>query len=360
MFLILFVSGANADGEGKKYINEANQILNYHSLKNEILSYSYVSYSLFITFFVKFSISFSIASFLQILLSYFAGVCIYDLILTKSKNNNLAILIFLLYFLSYPIQKWVFYIYSEAVHTSLVIIGTNLYFRLIEKFSVKKALFFLLVLVLIFTTRPVGIIFFLSCFITTAIHILIIGKKQAFFILSCSSILLLIIVLNSPFRYYVNPDSLRRMEIICQVPCDSCNTLPYTAYNKTGLVGAIKVIKNEIGFNNFCLNGLKKMKSFFGLTRPYFSSKHNFFISIYLFLYPFAIFGLLLYKRTGMVILKFFCISYISITTLCIFITCDDWSNRFIAPVFPFIIILAALGFFTLYSRIMVKRSTSI
>ncbi len=344
MFFCLYKFGVNIDGEATKYITEANGIINGEPFHNGVFGYFYCTYSIIVSIFIKYSISFILLGVLQIVLSYIAGFLILNLIFQKTQNKFIAFSFFAVYLFCYPIQRWVLYAYTESLHTSFVLIGFYLFIKVLDKFSIKKVCFFLLLLLLILTTRPVGIIFFLTIYVACIFYFYKLNQKKVVSILLVFAIFLTVILLNSPFRYFVNPDSLRRMEVICQVP-QNANDTNYTAYNKTGLIGAFNVIKNEIGFGKFIRNGIKKELSFFGLIRPHFSYRNNFFLSIYLLLYPFAILGLLLYKEKSFSLLKVIGICYISITAMGIFVTCDDWSDRFVAPVFPFIILLSVGGF---------------
>ncbi|MBK7123389.1 MAG: hypothetical protein IPH68_11575 [Chitinophagaceae bacterium] len=80
-----------------------------------------------------------------------------------------------------------------------------------------------------------------------------------------------IVILNSPLTAYVNPDSIRRMEIICQVP-ETNEPMVYREYNRQGLNEAFRVIKEEVGLGNFFRNGFKKLGYFF-FDRSFFKAK---------------------------------------------------------------------------------------
>ena len=351
MFIFLYLFGINTSGEAFKYILDAKSLIKGQPLNYGEFSYFYASYSFLIAIFLKLKINLYFLAVFQFFLSFFAGFCVYNLINKKFPEKNYSILFLSLYLFCYPIQKWLFFAYSEGVHTSLVVIGFYCFIKVLEKFTFKDFAVFSVFSLLIVTTRPVGIIFILSAFCTLAIYSYTTKRKKIFVICAIASVAALFIILNSPFRYFVNPDSLRRMEIICQLPQDG-NKAPYSQFNRTGLQGAYHVIKNEIGITNFLLNGLKKLKSFYGLTRPYFSDRNNLFLSLYWLFYPFAIVGVFNKKNLLFQNLKIFPLIYIIITSIAIFVTCDDWSDRFIAPVFPFIVFLAALGLSSIVARL--------
>jgi hypothetical protein len=211
-------------------------------------------------------------------------------------------------------------------------------------FKTKRQLLIgLLLLVLILFTRPVGIIFLVTVILVIILLLYRNGNKTGSAALSAGAILLVIALFNSPAVNYINPDSIRRMEVICQVP-EANNSAPYQEFNREGLGKVYSVIKNEIGMQNFLVTGLKKLRMFFGLCRPYYSSRNNMLLMLLYVFYPLALIGIFSKQPESFYYLKRFSIVYISITSILIFFTCDEWSNRFIAPVFPFVLILAAAG----------------
>ncbi|MFZ1785257.1 MAG: hypothetical protein WAU23_08620, partial [Ferruginibacter sp.] len=108
---------------------------------------------------------------------------------------------------------------------------------------------------------------------------------------------------------------------------------------------------NEVGLGNFFKAGFKKLGYFFGLVRNYYSWYHNLLLIVFTVLYPFALIGI--FSKPGALFYypKLLAICYLLFTAIGIFFTCDEWSNRFIGPAFPFILILAAGGVFALYKK---------
>jgi hypothetical protein len=176
------------------------------------------------------------------------------------------------------------------------------------------------------------------------------SKKPQFYILTAVSIVSVIIIFNSPFTAFVNPDSIRRMEIICQVP-ETNNAAAYKEYNREGLYKAYIVIKDEIGFSSFFKTGFKKLGCFFGMYRSYYSWQNNLLLICFTVFYPFALIGVFSKTAKDFYYIRIFAVGYLLLTTIGIFFTCDEWSNRFISPAFPFILILAAAGFLSIWQR---------
>lgn len=345
---LLFRWGIQLGGEADKFIENANRIINGQELFNGIFGYFYILYSLLVALCIKLSLNLLFVGIFQIGLSFLSAFCLYKLLKQVLVNNNIAFLFFLAYLLCYPVQKWNFFLYSESVHTSLLVIGIYYFNKWLFEKQRSSLISFLIVLLLILFSRPVGLLFLLSVF-TVLIFWLYQNKKRIlFYILTGISIVSVVIILNSPFTAFVNPDSIRRMEIICQVP-ESNNAVAYKEYNREGLYKAFIVIKDEIGFRNFFKTGVKKLGCFFGMYRPYYSWQNNLLLICFTVFYPFVVIGLFSKTFKNFYYVRLFSMAYLLFTTIGIFFTCDEWSNRFISPVFPFILILAAGGFLSIW-----------
>ena len=348
--LLLGKFGINTGGEAVKYINEANGLLQGKAFSNGVFSVPYIVYSLLLSCFLKFSVNFFFVGVLQIFLSALAAYAIYNLLIAALNNKRIAFIFFIAYLLCYPVQKWNYFLYTESLHISFVVIGlcsSSMFF--INK-NRRQLLISLLVLPLILFTRPVGVIFLMAVLPVLTLWLYRNGKKAGSLVLLLTGVGMVIALFNSPAVTYINPDSIRRMEIICQVP-EVKDTGTYHEFNREGVGKAFSVIKNEIGIKNFFRNGLKKEIAFLGLYRPYYSWKNNLLLMLFCVFYPFAVIGICSKLPENFYYLKRVCVLYITITSVLIFFTCDEWSNRFVAPVFPFIILLAAGGAFKIFKN---------
>ncbi len=341
---ILYNYGIQLGGEAEKYIDNAHRILNGDELRNGFFGFFYVLYSLLVAFFVKFSINLIAVAVVQVVLSFFAGLLFYKLLLATLENKTIAFVFFIAYLFCYPVQRWNFYLYSESLHNSLLVIGLYFFHRWLNQAKFIRLLSLSTLLLLILFSRPTGLIFLMTFFAILIAWLHHNKKRFAFYTVTGIAVVTIIAVLNSPLTAFVNPDSLKRMEIICQVPEVNGNA-PYEEFNRQGLFKAFRVIKNEVGVGNFFRNGFAKLGYFFGMYRPYYSWQNNLLLLCYTLLYPFALIGI--FSKQGRLFryIKWFAIAYLSITAVAIFFTCDDWANRFISPVFPFILVLAAAGF---------------
>ncbi len=342
--VLLYKFGIQLGGEAEKYIDNAHRILNGDELRNGFFGFFYVLYSLLVAFFVKFSISLTAVAVVQVVLSFFAALLFYKLLLATLENKTIAFVFFIAYLLCYPVQRWNFYLYSESLHNSLLLTGLYFFHRWLTQAKFIRLVPLAILLLLILFSRPTGLIFIMTVFVTGMIWLHNTKKRTAFYMVAGMGILSMIAVLNSPLTAFVNPDSLKRMEIICQVP-ETGVDVPYEEFNRQGLSKAFAVIKDEIGIGNFLKNGFIKLGYFFGMYRSYYSRQNNLLLLCYTLLYPFALIGIFSKQSRLFFYIKWFAITYLSFTATTIFFTCDDWANRFISPVFPFILLLAAAGF---------------
>jgi len=346
--LLLYTYGIQLGGEAEKYIDNANRILNHEELRNGFFGFFYVAYSLLVACFVKFSINLVFVAVVQICLSLFAALCLYILLIRLLENKKIAFLFFIVYLLCFPIQKWNFYLYSESMHNSFLVIGVYLLDKFISEKKYYQLASFSFMLLLILFSRPTGLIFFLSVTLVMLVWLFRNKKRGLFYFFSLVSIVAVIGILNSPVTAFINPDSLKRMEVICQVPEINAGS-NYQEFNRDGLFKAYAVIKNEIGPGNFLKTGFKKLGYFFGMYRPYYSWQNNLLLLCYTIFYPFVLIGIFSKQGRPFFYIELLSILYLLLTSVVIFFTCDDWANRFISPIFPFILILAAGGFLSLY-----------
>ena len=120
---LLFNYGIQSGGEADKVIDNANRIINGQALFNGVFGYLYMAYYLLVALFIKLSVNLVFVAVFQIVLSFIAALCLYKLLWQVLSNQQVAFLFFVAYLLCYPIQKWNFFLYTESVHTSLLVIG---------------------------------------------------------------------------------------------------------------------------------------------------------------------------------------------------------------------------------------------
>lgn len=345
--ILLFHYGIQTGGEAEKYIDNAGRLLHGRELRNGFFGTFYALYSLMVAIVTKLSMPLVIVAVLQLILSYVAALSFYKVLVNAFETGGTAFLFFIAYLCCYPIQKWNFFLYSEGIHTSLVVIGVYFFDKLLREKKYGSLLAFGSMLLLVLFSRPSGLLFLGSIAVVSLIWLYKSGKRITLYSLLLLSIATVVGIANSPVTAFVNPDSIRRMEVICQVPDANADTA-YREFNRAGLWKAYTTIRDEVGFGKFSVIGMKKLGCFFGMYRPYYSWKNNMLLLMFCIFYPFALFGIFSRPPGSFFYIKMLAVVYLLFTSVTIFITCDDWANRFISPAFPFILILAAFG----YSRI--------
>ena len=353
--IFLYKYGIQLGGEAEKYIDNANRIIRHDELRNGFFGIFYFAYSLIISFFIRFSINLFFVAVLQIIICFVAALALYKMALLVLENKTIAFCIFCCYLICYPIQKWNFFLYSESIHTSLVVIAAYLFCKAINENKYRQWINFGFITLVVIFSRPVGIIFLVSASLVLIVWLYRNKNGTGALVLGLLLLAGVIGIANSPVSSFINPDSLRRMEVICQVPEANAN-INYTEFNKEGLYKAYTVIKDEIGVGNFILTGFKKLSSFYSQYRPYYSWQNNLLLLLYCIFYPFAFVAIFSKQPNSFWYIKLLSILYIGLTSIIIFFTCDDWANRFISPVFPFVLILAAPAIRNLFYKIKLWR----
>jgi len=135
--------------------------------------------------------------------------------------------------------------------------------------------------------------------------------------------------------------------VICDVP-DQRISSPANFYddNIQGLMLYIK--QNPLNFLQLLA---LRFIAFWGLVRSYYSSVHN--LVLQLFFYPLYFFAVIKTRSLAKINFYFtlYCLGILSVFTISVMLTCDEWSNRFIMPVIPIVILLASYGIVNSFSR---------
>lgn len=341
--VLLFRFGIQLRGEADKFIDNANNIIRGEELFNGVFGYFYIVYTFLVALCIRLSLNLAFIILLQILLSFVAAYCLYKLLNQALSQERVAFIFFIIYLLCYPVQKWNFFLYSESIHCSLLVITLYWFNKWLTNKKIQSFIVSIILLLLVFFSRPVGLLFAASLLVVLLYWLYKNKKILQFYMLTAVTMGTFVLVFNSPYTAFVNPDSIRRMEIICQVPEAKMDTV-YTEYNREGLYKAFSVIRNEVGVSNFFKTGFKKLGSFFGMYRSYYSWHHNFLLLCFTIFYPFVLLCLFLKPGASYSYVRLFALTYLLLTSAGIFFTCDEWSNRFISAAFPFILILAAGG----------------
>jgi hypothetical protein len=335
---LLWQNGIFVTLEAEKYISQAQYFLSTGNLESN--NYWLYSTQIFlIAAAIKLRLSFTVIVIIQLALNLFATWMFYKLAVNFLKNSFLASLVTFIFIVNIPYQVYNTFLFTESIFYSLTVIFSSYLLRL-DKPAIKDFTLIFLLLVLLSITRPTGILFFVA----TALYIFFrfmrnIAAWKKLLIIS-GAIIIFLFTLNAMLQVGGSLDFMqpfKKENIICGVP--TINNADIKTLEKGNSVqGLLYYI-----FNNgkqFSRLAALKTVSFFGLIRNYYSTFHN--IYLVLFFYPFYLLALSgiwkMFRRKSSVFYYMFTIILLYwITTL---LTCDDWHNRFILTVTPFIFLI--------------------
>ena len=336
--------------EATKYIDECQQLFQYgHFSDNKYLFYSV--YILIHIFFYKLGFEFIGVYLFQLLLNLVATYFFFQLNYKITKKKSIAFVAVLLLLLTQTFQMWTVYLYTESLFSSLVIIFTYSFFILNQqnkKDTILKALLFIL---LIFA-RPTGLLFIPVIFVYF-FFFLIQQKRYLKALLFTIAItfgffgLLNYAMQSSTTFNFIKP--LLENQIICDVPIQTLYKpiLPTTSNTLFGILDYIFHNKGQ-----FLFLASRRFISYWGMQRSTNSHSHNLFFAC--FFYPLYFMGLIgsikLLKQHKAAFI--FIISTFFFFTLSVIFSCDEWSNRFMVPIIPFIMMLGAIGINSCYYKI--------
>ncbi|MEO6329334.1 MAG: hypothetical protein ABIO55_10390, partial [Ginsengibacter sp.] len=340
---LLWQNGIVTTFEAEKYISLARYFLksgNFSS--NKFWLYSTEIFLIAGT--IKLHLNLIIVVVIQLLLNLLSTVMFYKLAAFFLKNSTLAFLVTSLFIINIPYQVYNSFLFTESIFYSLTIIYSSYLLRL-DKLTITKIIFLLFFLVLISITRPTGVLFFVATvffvFFRFLNHIFL-WKKL---VIACGVIIILLIVLNTMLQVGGSLDFMlpfKKENIICEVNTTE-NAQIETLEKGNSVQGILYyVIHNKKQF--FRLSKLKTI-SFFGLVRSYYSITHNIFLV--LFFYPFYLLSFIgLWK---MFVRKeqpfYYMLAIILLYWITTLLTCDDWHNRFVLTIIPFIFLIGFSAF---------------
>jgi hypothetical protein len=324
--------------EADKYISQAEYFLKTGNFSSN--NYWLYSTQVFlIAAVIKLRLGFTVIVAVQLLLNLFATWMFYKLAVFFLKNTILAFLATSIFIINIPYQVYNSFLFTESIFYSLTIIYSSYLLRL-NKLTINNVVILILILALLSITRPTGILFFGA----TAFYIFFRFFNHVSFlkklIIICSTLLVFFVVLNTMLRAGGSLDFMvpfKKENIICGVP--TTDHAKIKTFEKGNSVQGILyyIFNNEKQF--FRLSKLKTI-SFFGLLRNYYSRLHNVFLV--LFFYPFYLLSFAgawrMFRRKEPTF--YYLLAIILLYWITTLLTCDDWHNRFILTVFPFIFLI--------------------
>lgn len=341
--LILYARiGVFTNLEAEKYINEGNLLFTSGHLSEPKYIF-YLPVILLVYICQLFSISIYFIVMVQVFLSWIAMCCFYRLGL-RLTNIRVAFISSLLLILFFPLQAWNFYLYSDSIFISLSII--YVYTICIYKDQSFKSYFLILLFLIILTfSRPNGMLFILP----TIVYFLF--RKQSKTQLISALVLCAALIFSLYFLIFVaftgggELDILKpyvEEHIICFVPQkpEGANISIVKTSNPVNDL-FYYILHNPSHFLGLML---RKLFSFFNLTRPYYSQLHNIYLAIVILpTYLFALIGAFKLRKVAGD-MAIFILALLILYPLAVTFQCDDWHSRFTMSVFPYLILLGCLG----------------
>ena len=338
--------------EATKYTDECQHLLLYGNFSDK----KYLFYSVYILthiFFYKLGFEIIGVYIFQLLLNLLATYLFFELTFKTTRKKSISFLAVLLLLLTQTFEMWTVYLYTESVFSSLVVIFCYCLLSLNHQQKWNMIFTVFLFFLLIFA-RPTGVLF-IPILLIYFLFILIRQKKylKALFFTSLATIIFVALVnhvmQSSDTFNFIKP--FVEEQVICDVPVQVLNpdTSQTASQSLSDILNYIIHHKQQFAHLSF-----QRFISFWGLQRPFNSRSHNLFFAF--FFYPIYFLGLIgftkLYKQQKRVFI--FIISTFFFFTLSVMLSCDEWSNRFIVPIIPFVMMLGAIGIYYCYTTLRI------
>jgi hypothetical protein len=336
--IIIANYGIVSTGEAEKYIGEAQILSNTGHLS--ATNYWFYSLQIFLLVLaIKTGLGYILVLIIQLLFSAWATYAFYRLLGTIFPPP-VAMAGTVLLLLNIPLQEFNTFLQTESLFYSITIIFISYLLRL-TKLTAPHFLLILLVTLIICITRPTGLLFVpaISLYvffryingISTRIKIIlvIIGAMGFLFVMNA--------VIGSKGEWDFMLPYLHE-QIICGVPTLDHNAAIKTDPDGNSIYGLFYYTVHNFG--QFSRMALLRSKAFFGLQRTYYSTAHNIYLAAFFYpLYLAAILSIKWWVKNHPYKIAFIscCVILTWVTT---FLTCDDWHNRWLLSISPWIILL--------------------
>ncbi|HZH66547.1 MAG TPA: hypothetical protein VEY10_16775 [Flavisolibacter sp.] len=339
--LLLYQFGIVTHFEAAKYIDQAHNLI----LREQYTSNNFFFYStqiLLIAVCIKLKIGFWFIVLLQIIANAFSLFLFHQLVKSITGRRFIAFGATLFFLGMFYYQLYNVHLFTESLFFSFSIFFAFYLFNL-KKVNPISLLVTVMSLTILLFTRPTGVLFIPS---TILFFIIRFGKKRAlpFFVLSAvGGLTLFYFLLNAALNSGGEFDFLLpyiQEHVICGVPTVQRPHHITMPVNKNSVEGLWHLMLNNSDLFFSLIK--KRFLAFWGVTRPFFSFGHNVFIAFYFYsLYILIFLGL---KRmfTHYVAETVFMLTYIFFIMLTVLLSCDEWHNRFIFSILPFLLLLAA------------------
>lgn len=322
--------GFNTEFEGLKYQDDAQLLGDSFQIKTSRLFYAL--YPLIIVFFIKINLGVKAVFIFQLLVNLVSTYFFYKLSMRWFSNIYWAIFTTILLLFTVQIQMWNYFLFTESLFISGLIIYTYILFfadlsRVISIF--KLGILFIALSFL----RPTGILL-----LVPTILYFIYNRNRIKTIVIYTGIVfgLLIVGFNVVFS------TGQFQEYVSMAWSNGWVIWGYDGFEnillEEGGWKAIKLIYYRIFY-------------YLSMIRPYYSDSHNIIMTAFYPVYILALLGMFSpVKKYRSEI--YFVIAIIAVFSLFSIFTFINWHGRFIAPILPFIILIAGFGFQNLVQKL--------
>lgn len=338
ILLMLFKNfGFNFSNEADKYLFTAQKL----DLSNfrDLLQHQWFNstYILFLAVSLKLGCSLKAILVVQFIFSLTGYYFFYRFMISQSFFSEAYSRICLLLIMCSPIiLYWQLTLFSESFFIALSMITTYFAFN---STVLKNLILTLVFCLLLIFSRPVGAFYVIGLLFV----IMKLRQMKLAFILSVFSfdVLIVLILFVIPLHFKGIALPILQGSVICGFPLYPNVTTPESSYT---LISVYSLFVEQHGLGALCKLFLDKAISFFTLTRPYYSGPHNIVNAIhYVFLFV-ALYSVYDLRRKKLhTLFTGYAAMLIISSALLVILFYNEWSERYIVPLFPFFIVLFVL-----------------
>jgi hypothetical protein len=330
LFVLWCSRGVYDDQEALKYVGCAQQLLNgdVHDLFGTYACYG--SYVLFLVPFTAVGLP-ALAVVVQALLGVLAAFALVRMALRMGASDRAADMAFALFLLCYPLQQWVLALYTEAFFVCVLI----LFVECVSRNARLDPWTWVLALILMFT-RPAGALLVLSALVWHWSRHRALPELRVYLPLFYAGVLLALIAYPGVLHHQLAV--IVEGHVICGFP-ERPNSAVGFHGNSVLAAQAYLFSHNSPGYALGLF--VRRVASLYTLGRTYYSTGHNVLISGYYLYFAAALVGL---RRSGKHAITGLLVALIVLYSGLIGFTYDEWNGRFLAPLWPWISILAGVG----------------
>jgi hypothetical protein len=318
--------GIHDDKEALKYIGCAQDLLRGNA--DDLLgSYkAYASYVLFLVPFIALGVPW-LAVVVQAVLAVFAAFALARLAERVSGSERCGTVALVIALFCYPFQEWVLALYTESFFASIAVLFLE---RARRPGPMRWSVFALALTLLL--ARPIGVLFILPTLIWRMrwpFEVPTRARPVAY-----AAVLALVLVAPGVARHQLGV--IVEGHVICGFP-ERPGALE--RFHGTTVLDAQVALFHEPVY----ASGLfaRRVLSLFTITRPYYSWTHDLLLLPFYALFVLALTGWWRWRAHPIIGLL---AAVFLLNTALIGFTYDEWNGRFLVPLWPLVIVCAALG----------------